>query len=688
MATIPSPPVDVHGAIPEPAAKKAMATGLWDNPEVLKIVIQDAERAENFEATKSWVMQWPTATVLYQSPFAARYWEGTQTERANIPFYTVATAVESLVPQIINGLFYEETPFMVQKHPKTSADTARAVQAILGYQLKDINFQRELRYGIKNAVLFGTAIWKWGWESYTRSRMRYHRVSRDPQAKNRTGLPPIQITEVNPDIEEEVIEETIERPTFENIVSLRHVLVDPGCNKPDIREAKYVVHRMYLTWKELDKLRDRPGFNIPSKEQLLSYFLPPQEPVEEALGEVSIRNALWDARATPRFDETTADIFEKPLEVLERWDKDHYMVVLQKKLVLCNDKNPYGEIPFLSCGWWDVPEAFWSMGVAKTIGSEQRLQQGVTNTWLDGVSLNLNGVYVRVRGKSAPTQSIRISPGRIVDVDNKGDFEPLDRLPSVPEAPAALQMSQARAESYSGANELITQGSLGGGGRSSITRTAAGANLLANGTGSRIGDWVTKLCDQVFIPFLYHAHEMNSALLPESTIRQILDEELTTAYDEDLINILNARLKFNISAGAKMQARRNMAQALPILVQFLMSPQTGQGLGVEGKKVKVDEILKMFFEVSDWKTYNDVVVPMTPQEDQRWQMTTPAGAAAAQSRAKSQLMGQKFQQDQDLLDQSNIARAGREVLRQAMEQSAIPEEVQGQAGGTGFGSNV
>src|SRR5258707_15843758 len=97
------PTVNVHATIPPDAAKKALATGYWDDAAALQMVIQDAERAEAFESTKQWVMQWPTATALYQSPFTARYWEGTQVERSNIPFYTVATAVESLVPQIVQG---------------------------------------------------------------------------------------------------------------------------------------------------------------------------------------------------------------------------------------------------------------------------------------------------------------------------------------------------------------------------------------------------------------------------------------------------------------------------------------------------------------------------------------------------------------------------------------------------------
>jgi hypothetical protein len=448
---------------------------------------------------------------------------------------------------------------------------------------------------------------------------------------------------------------------------------------------------MYMTWDDLDKLRERPGFDIPSREKLLELFLPPREQVETAPAENPVGNPLWDARAEPRYNETTADIFNQPLEVLERWDKDKYIVVLQKKKVICNDDNPYGTIPFLSVGWWDVPEAFWSLGLGRTIGAEQRVQQGITNTWLDQAALNLNGVYVRVRGKSVPTQSIRLSPGKIVDVDNKDDFKPMDRLPAVPEALEHLQLSQSRAEQISGAGEASTQGIAGSSGHSNLARTAAGANLLSAGQGNRISDFVEKLSTQVITPFLFHVHEMNRALLPVSTLKHILGEELENEWMKnkgDVLEILNGNVKFSILAGAKLLAKKNMAQALPIMVQFLTNQQTESQLAIQGKKIDIVQIMKMFFEVSDWKNYADVVVDMSPEDQQRWQAMQPAAAVAAKTQAQAQLTDQKHKNDLDLVSEDNMMKAGREVLRHTLETSSQAFETTGQPGGEGFGSNA
>src|SRR6185312_11303537 len=116
---------------------------------------------------------------------------------------------------------------------------------------------------------------------------------------------------------------------------------------------------MWLTFDDLDKLRDRPGYTIPERSELLSLFLPPREPVETGTTTQSGISPSVSAQAAPSWEDATMDPFAMPLEVLERWDNDKCIVVLQKKLVLCNDHNPYGEIPFLSVNWWDVPKAFY-----------------------------------------------------------------------------------------------------------------------------------------------------------------------------------------------------------------------------------------------------------------------------------------------------------------------------------------
>lgn len=689
--TLPEAPQNAHEDITPEEARSFLSAGIWEVDPAVKLVLADAEMAEASELSRQYVLGWVQAQTLYQSPFSPRYWPGTQTEAASISFFTVATAVNGIVPQVMAGLFYENPPFMVQERPGTTAQVARALSALLAYQVDDCDFRAELKLGIANCLLFGTSMFQWGWEKFTRERKIVKRSASVEIPSTIPGQPATRIS--SGELEEEVVEEIIDQPTFEHIVDLREILVDPGLRVPDIRKAKYVIRRRYMTWDDLDKLRDRDGYDIPSRDDLLMLFFPPEEQVDPGQLELGGRNPTWEARAEPRWNPTTADPFQKPLEVLERWDNDTYIVVLNKKLVIYSDKNIYGKIPFLSIGWWNIPGGFWSLGLGRTIGSEQRLMTGITNLLLDNASLNLQTPLVRVRGKSIPTQSIRIAPGKIIEVDSQGDLEPLKRLPAIPEAGELMAMSQGRADTVSGNNPITGGGQAGSSGHSNLARSSAGAQALAQGASSGISEFIDNLADQVIVPLLYEFQEMNRALLPESQLDHIMSEELEHEYVSDggdVIDILNARVKFSILAGSKMQTRRNMAQGLPLLSQFLANPAITAQLAVEGKKISVEEICRMWFEASDWRNLNDVIVPMTSQDMQRQQQQSQGGKIQQQAQAQSQLQQQKFNQQQQLADEENVARAARDVLREGFKKSVEPSVLTGEpnTSGVGFGGEA
>jgi len=1011
----------------------------------LKLVLQDAEKADSGERRREYLMGWNNARDLYNAVMTPNFWPGTQMEAASVNFYTVATAVNGLTPQVLAGLFYENPPFMTQERSGTSAQAARAVSALLGYQLEDINFREEIRLGTMNMLLFGTAIFQAGWEKFTRTRKIIKR--KNPPIVIPSSIPGAPATSITDDeLEVEEIEEVVDRPTFEHIVNLREILVDPGLDVPDIRKAKYVIRRRYMTWEDLDRLREREGYNIPSREKLLELFLPPVEPVESNPQQEGGRNPLWDARADSPWEKTTIDPFQQPLEVLERWDNNTYIVVLQKKLVIYNDKNIYGKIPFYSIGWWDSPQSFWSLGLGRsqpldakiltpdgwttmgevevgtkvigsdgkpycvtgiypqgekdvyrvhfsdgsstecckehlwtvqtktkikqkrgwktrtlelqeiwgdlkaksghhqcryripivspvefeekvqpldpylmglllgdggmttetpkfttadpelidrinevlpentkitkipqsqydykftsldgkcnvirrvtrdlgvnctsrykfipdvykfgsvaqrkailaglmdtdgsalsngacqfyttserlrddvkflvqslggsvtvvtkrwkegweknytglakpadrqfiltigvtfnpfrltrkvekhvprtkylparfiksvelvsqkqcqcimvdspdhlyvtddcilthnTIGTEQRVQTGITNLVMNIANLKLNAPMLRVRGKSVPTQSIRIGPNRIIEVDAKGDLEPLKFGEPVQEASYLFTQSQARVGEVSGNNSITSQGIAGASGHSNMARSSAGAQALTQGASNVISECVDKLANQIIVPFLYDMAEMNRMMLPLSQLQFIMSEELKHEYVEnggDLVDILNAKVKFDILAGSKMQTRRNLNQALPMLSQTLANPEIISSLALEGKKIDVTELLHLWFEAAECKSMSDIITDMTPQDLARQQAQSQGGQMnqkiQAQAQAQAQLQQQKFQQAQELADQENIARASRDVLRESFKRAVEPEELTGSpnTSGVGFGS--
>lgn len=686
MPLLDPPVVNPYQDITPEEAKGFLSNEVWGDDPGLKIVLQDAQKAEDGENRRQFLMGWNQARDLYNSIYQPNFWPGSQMESASVNFFTVATAVNGINPQILAGLFYENPPFIAQERPGTTAQASRAVAALLGYQLEDINFREELRLGCMNFLLFGTALFQEGWEKYTKQRKIVKRKNPTTTIKSAVpGAPPTTIAD--DELEVEIIEEVVDRPTFEHIVNLREILVDPGLDVPDIRKAKYVIRRRYMTWEDLDKLRDREGYDIPSREKLLELFLPPVEPAESNPQQEGGRNPLWDGRADSPWEKTTIDPFQQPLEVLERWDNNTYIVVLQKKLVIYNDKNVYGKIPFLSIGWWDSPGQFWSMGLGRTIGTEQRVQTGITNLVMNIANLKLNAPMVRVKGKSVPTQSIRIGPNRMIEVDNQGDIEPMKFGDPVVEANQLFMMSQQRVDSVSGNNPVANSTA----GHSNMARSAAGAQGLLQSSSNVVSEAVDKLAYQVIVPFLYDMQEMNQMFLAPSQLDFILSEELKHEYitqGGDIIDILNARVKFSILAGSKMQSRRQMVQSLPMMSQFLSNGEIVSALAIEGKKVDVAELLRMWMEAGEFKNMSDLIIPMTDEDKQRMQQQQSQGGMVQQkAQTQSQLEQQKFQQKQQLLDQENTARAARDVLRAGFAKAVEPDELTGTPSATtGFGS--
>jgi hypothetical protein len=684
MALIDQPHVSVTAPITPDEIKIG---GVPTESGALKLCVQDYLRTEEWLRSKQWALRWAFSQLMYEPLITNNTWEGTDVPRANVNFYTVAKHVQSILPQIMNGLFADDPPFSLTPRPSVTEDTARAVSALLHFQLEDCGFREEIRIGVRDCLTFGTGIWKWSWQSFTRKDEIYHR-SKDPITikSDVPGLPDTTLHTTESDtIEVEEITENIDKPILENC-DLREVFVDPSLRYPDIRKANFVIHRMKLNAEELEDLRNYEGYEIPPKEELHDLLFPPEEKAPVGLLEAQRIAPNFTHQAASRDQKNTVDptFDDSKFELLERWDKNKVITVLNRKLVIRNERNPFGRLPFESVTWYDVPNSFYGLGIGVTHAFEQLIQKGLTEAHLDEVFFNLNLPILIQQGKNVPVQNIRMALGKFLKVEDVNAIKPMDRIQAVPEAFAEVQMSEARAESVSGANELITQGNMPAQGRTSITRTATGSNLLAAGSGARLEAFVERIGDQVFEPTLDAFHEMNRRLLPLERLRYILNDELAQAYEGDHLDILNAKVTFDILAAARMAAKRNMAQSLPMLTQMLVTDPMHTMLQAQGKKLNVVELVKMWFDVSGWKNYANVILDMTPEDEQRAAMQNPA---VQQIGVQKQKQAGETDSKLQVVDAENSARAYRELQRQVIEKAGESEAVNGSPGDQGFGSN-
>jgi len=127
---------------------------------------------------------------------------------------------------------------------------------------------------------------------------------------------------------------------------------------------------------------------------------------------------------------------------------------------------------------------------------------------------------------------------------------------------------------------------------------------------------------------------------------------------------------------------------MPLLIQLLTNEQTTKQLGIQKKKVNVVAVLDDFIEVSGWKRRNDWIQDMTPEDLQRAQAQSPLAIEQAKAAGAAKLQGQAHQNKLELVNEENLARGGREVLRHALETAETPEALTGApAAGAQFGGS-
>lgn len=667
--------VDPVGEITSEHMHKDSDTGayLYDDEAALKLVIDDAARADNYANINQWSSAWTESDIILQSPRQSSAFDGGNVSQANVPKFTLSNHISSIVPKVIEGLFYEDPPFLLRPRPGTSPDVTRAKTALFSAQLWDMRFRTQVQRGAEQMALLGTTIFKWGYLEHDQNTKKVRRKT--SQAILNTTIPTPAIDTPDSDDFEVFVEAVkISRPWIK-FCDIRTVLVDPGCRVGDIREAKWIIYRDFVDFDSLNNLRDVPGYDIPNELDLRAMFLS-----GPSVGSDNITLTIPEGmrgylqHALPRSFKTSADPQQWPMELLERWDKDKVIVVLSfsgRNILLRNEANPYGKTPFFSANWRDIPDSFYGQGLGQLIGAEQIVEQGITNLALDLLAYGLQPTAVRKKGFNVPTQMTRWKQGGIIDVDDDVDkaFKFLTMPPVPGEAWQFLQQAKASAQETSGANEQVMMGAGSAGVKTTGMRSGTGAAAVVQANASRLDGPSSRLIEQVFEPWLYQMDELNNLLLPTSVLRRVLGEELGKAYMGDHIDFRNAKFEYEVLAGSHLGAKKEMAQALPVIIQLLNNPTFQKSVNDAHYQFDAVAIFKAFTDAAGWKFSQDFLKPMTQEQMQRYEANSPAALQAQQLKAQQGMQQQKFQQDQVLEDQKTLGKAGAEALRAATEHS-------------------
>ena len=664
----------------------------FNDSAAVKLVLDDTTTADNYINIQQWANGWTMADLLYQSPATQSAFDGGNVGQASVPKYMVSNHISSIVPKVMGGIFFEDPPFLLRPRPGTKPEVVTAKTAIFSTQLDVMCFEEEVERTLEQAALLGTGIMKFGYVEYDKKMKKYERKGEKKAIAQPDKSVKLFDTPESDDYTVEFFTKKISHPWLK-YCDIRTVLVNPGCRVGDIRAAGWVVYRDYATFSDLNHLRGTEGYNIPEEDVLRNIFANGVTSGPDNIT-MTIPEGMMGylQHALPRSYKTSSDPNTAPMEILERWDNEKVIVVLSfngHNILIRNEANPYGKIPFYSFNWRNIPDNFYGQGLGLLIGSEQIVEQGVTNLALDLLAYGLQPTAVRKKGFNTPTQNIRWRQGGIIDVEEDVDkaFKFLQMPPVPGEAWQFIAQAQSAGASTSGANEQVIQGAGAAGVKTTGMRSGTGAAAVIQANASRLDGPAGRFVRQVFEPWLYQMDELNNDLLPTAVIRDILGDELGQPYLVDHIDFRSARLVFDVLAGSKLGAKKEMVQFLPVILQMTNNPTFSQNVMDAGYMWDGPAIFNEFARGAGWKFAQPFLRKMTPQEKQKHDANSPAALQAAQAQAAQRAGVQKFQQEQQLEDQKQLGKAGNEGFRAAIEKATDPELMGGQTT-QGFGSQT
>jgi len=664
----------------------------FNDSAAVKLVLDDTNTADNYINIQQWANGWTMADLLYQSPATQSAFDGGNVGQASVPKYMVSNHISSIVPKIMGGIFFEDPPMLLRPRPGTTPEVVTAKTAVFSAQLDFMKFEEETERTLEQAALLGTGIMKFGYSEYTKKMKKYKRKAEKLSLPQPDGTTKLVDTPDSDESTFEYFDKKISNPWLK-YCDIRTVLVNPGCRVGDIRRAGWVVYRDYATFADLNYLRGTEGYNIPEEDVLRDIFANGVTSGPDNIT-MTIPEGMMGylQHALPRSYKTSSDPNVAPMEILERWDNEKVIVVLSfdgHNILIRNEVNPYGKIPFYSFNWRNIPDNFYGQGLGLLIGSEQIVEQGVTNLALDLLAYGLQPTAVRKKGFNTPTQNIRWRQGGIIDVEEDVDkaFKFLQMPPVPGEAWQFISQAQTSGAATSGANEQVVQGAASMGGKATGMRTGTGSAAVIQANASRLDGPAGRFVRQVFEPWLYQMDELNNDLLPTSVIRDILGDELGEGYMVDHVDFRNAKIEYEVLAGSKLGAKKEMLQFLPVILQMTNNPTFSQNVMDAGYMWDGPAIFNEFARGAGWKFAQPFLRKMTPQEKQKHDMNSPAALQAAQAQAAQKMGLQKFQQEQQLEDQKQLGKAGNEGFRAAIEKATDPELL-GQNSTQGFGSQA
>jgi len=722
------------------------ATGmLQSEADELAMVVQAWQEAQIWlGGESSYKLEWTTCDVVYRSPRPYSFWEGSYTLEPNLRRFDVAKWVNSVVAQVMQALFSQDPPLVIEPGPNMTTESAQAWEVLLGRLMKEAGpaygasgkmpalrhgFKEQFKLGVEQWALKGTmaAIYYVDEEERCIERRISSQITL-PAGKS--GAAPKATLVRPPEIHKSY--KIVKRIRFEHIdlASDDTIVWQPSAKGGDIRLAKWVVRRRLVDFYDLQRLAlDTKNYTIPGAKLpdillggddqilrdehdeetviaggLINLFFSPAEtqnvmptPIA-AQQQEELRGSTHQSKPE---NMPESNPLRRKLEILEYLDQEnaHVISVLQRSAVIRSGEAEFG---FLSGNYWNLPNAIVGLGIGQIGANNQQLSQWMVNSALKLLALSLNAPHIAPDSIGQSPRVLRIGANKVLTVTEQafqaGGMKIMEMAKVDPTIWPVLQESTKEGESATGADSMLVQGSTAGP-RAGMGRTAGGAAQMGRASDTRLDGPMDNVVQQVFLPFIgvlvwFVFHHM-----PDDEIMQILGEELGQAFIKgdpatnkkafNLDNFCNTEFSYDVLLGAKLGALRNLAQSLVLMFEYGMNPEMQQFLAdVHGTTIDVQTIYKLLLLSSHCGTgiANEIIRPLTKQEQQRNQQKQQMQSQMGPGGKFAQIQ-QQGQVDSALEDQKADNKLREHIIDRTMEASSLGEAITGTPSGPGLGAN-
>jgi hypothetical protein len=653
-----------------------------DDNAAVTVAWMDFRQAQAWLETNSWLAEWQYIDYLKQSPNYDRDWRMQTNRPARISRFNVAKNAQTMSNQVRRGIFAQEVPFVLeprgklasQQNAQTYIDAATELLSVLDDRA---DFEYNMTLLIECQTLQGTGIAIPGWEE--RKVIKRRRVPKKPPPE--IPMPagePVKVDTWESD-EWKTIEDTVTEswPYFE-YRRLGTTFWDEKWNTPNRPDmsATFRVDVDYVNFQDLQQMRGLTCYkDIPDDEELKKFFLAnpfgDAEPASQVAQAMNTQSSVV-LHAGGEQKNISENPFEKPLMKVAYWTGDRVIEFLSyngRKKCIRNEEHKIGDHALgYAANWWNIDNSGYGMGIGRLNAGDQRMDQGVLNEVLKMIAFPMNApiLYDSSMGNQ-PTQNVILGMGTFWGVNTKdGDVNKafgFMKMPEVPpEAWKIYQLGKDGGEDLVGANSTTMQGNLGGPG-SSAMRTAAGVNRVGGKADENISDPIEHL-ENVIIRWNRFKWEMICEKMPIREIREILSRKFGDAIFEtiDAEAFLDMEFEIKVLAGQKLQAKANILQLIPFLLQLVQQPQLLEYMHQKGQTINFAAIEDLFMQMSELQGRQDIIVPLTPQQLQLVQQMNPTMAKTQQAAVIEKLKGQN--KIQEIQEQGHQA-AQTEVVRAA-----------------------